>query len=93
MTDDVITREGLRAELLTLELRLIERLASADRVAALEVRILSPEAVRAIIAKALQDSQARGWTGRERAMGVVLFLMTVCTFALNIYALTRAGVS
>lgn len=96
-----VSRDALRAELAELELRLIEKLASKSEVEMLkqrveklenlaaplkEKKILTVTEVDEAIAQALQKKEARGWTSRERAIGVVLFCITVATFAIQLRA-------
>jgi len=40
----------------------------------IQTRVLSPESVASMIGTALERKEARGWTTKERAMAVFLFL-------------------
>jgi hypothetical protein len=51
---DPVTRDGLRAELAALELRLIEKFASNERVRLVEERVVTAEAIKGLIGTALQ---------------------------------------
>jgi hypothetical protein len=48
------------------------------------LRALSREAIREMIVESLRESDARGWTTRERFIGLVLFLITAASFFLNV---------
>lgn len=56
-----------------------------DMVEQLSKRALTAGDVDAAIADALQSKEARGWTNRERWFGVILFGITVATFALQVW--------
>ena len=93
---DLVTKHYLRAELATLELRVLAMLATKTQVEKLDDRLddvaaaaLTPDAVREMISKALREAEARGWTSRERGMAIVLFLVTLGTFTLQVWAATR----
>lgn len=51
---------------------------------------LSPLAVKEMIGLALQDSSARGWTNRERYLGIVVVSVSLLTFAINVISTIRA---
>jgi hypothetical protein len=97
-----VSRDALRAELAELELRLIEKLASKSEVEMLksrvekleelasplkEKKILTVNEVEEAISAALQSKEARGWTTRERYIGVLLFMVTIATFAIQLRGL------
>jgi hypothetical protein len=84
-----ITRDGLRAELSALELRLRDLFAPATRVDAVEARLLTKEKVAEMIGEALRVSEARGWTSRERLMGVGVFLIALATLLLSAYTVFK----
>lgn len=44
----------------------------------------NPEKITEMIRRALENNQARGWTARERWMGIGLFVATLVTLAINI---------
>lgn len=50
-------------------------------------KALAPKDIDTAVANALQNKEARGWTNRERWIGVVLFLITVSTFVLQVRGL------
>jgi hypothetical protein len=49
--------------------------------------LLSPEKVKEMIGLAMQDSEARGWTSRERLMGLAIFVFTAINFMVGLLAL------
>lgn len=53
--------------------------------------LLTPDSVSRLISDSLQKTEARGWTHRERWMGVVLFLVAVGTFILSALSLKLGG--
>lgn len=67
-------------------LRRADLIKLVDRVQLISDEALTIDNVKEIIAQALQDSAARGWTNRERLMGIVLFLVTLASFVLNLLA-------
>lgn len=48
---------------------------------------LTQDGVERMIAEAFKGAETRGWTSRERSMGVVLFAITLVSFLLNIASL------
>lgn len=71
-----------------------ERLRRVETTAAgrldledLEARVLSQDSIRQMIGAALQDSDTRGWTERERRMAVGAFLVLVLNFLIGLLAL------
>ena len=86
-----ITRDTLRAELSALELRVLERFATRedvtrlrDEVAQIRREALTAANVKDLISEVMRESETRGWSTRERMMGVVLFLVTIASFLLNL---------
>jgi hypothetical protein len=57
------------------------------RMKEMDTAALKADGVKEIIRGMLQDSETRGWTTRERMMGVAIFCITMASFALNIWAL------
>lgn len=55
------------------------------RQAIVELRkeLLSPDTVADLINKAMQKAKARGWTNRERGIGVALFIVAIASLAIN----------
>jgi hypothetical protein len=53
----------------------------------LRAMVTSPEKVKDLIGTAMQDSQARGWTSKERAMGVAIFVFALVNFFIGLLAL------
>ncbi len=49
--------------------------------------VTSPEKVKELIGNAMQDSQARGWTNKERWMGVAIFIFGGVNFVVGLLAL------
>lgn len=49
--------------------------------------LLSSEKVKEIVNDAMRDSDARGWTNKERLMGIVIFAFGVINFFVGILAL------
>ena len=62
---------------------------TSDALDEIKTAALSPEGVKAMIASALDDASARGWTSRERWMAVALFLITLASFTINLYSATQ----
>jgi hypothetical protein len=83
MTDPNLDRYTVK-EILT-EFVVPELREKADRVDVealerdvrqLQAKILTPESVANMIGVALERKEARGWTTKERAMGVIVLLFT-----------------
>jgi hypothetical protein len=83
MTDPSLDRYTVK-EILT-EFVVPELREKADRVDVenlerdvrqLQAKILTPESVAGMIGVALERKEARGWTTKERAMGVIVLLFT-----------------
>jgi hypothetical protein len=53
----------------------------------LRALVTSPEKVKELIGTAMQDSQARGWTNKERWMGVAIFIFGGVNFVVGLLAL------
>jgi hypothetical protein len=53
----------------------------------LRALVTSPEKVKELIGMAMQDSKARGWTSKERAMGVAIFVFGAVNFFIGLLAL------
>jgi hypothetical protein len=89
--NDPVSRTELKLELAELVLRLQESFVSRSHFTRVEeelqqqrLRALSREAIREMIVESLRESDARGWTTRERFIGMVLFLITAASFVLNV---------
>lgn len=54
------------------------------QMSALKESVLTADSVAQLINKALNKAEARGWTARERRMGVGLFIMTLASVALQV---------
>ena len=77
---DVLERNALRRD--DADFRRVNQ-----EVVELKNKALTPNDIDASVANALQNKEARGWTNRERWIGVALFLITVSTFALQLRGL------
>lgn len=55
----------------------------------LKKTLLSPDTIAELVNKALQKAKARGWTNRERWMGVVLLAIAVGTLIINLINLKQ----
>ena len=78
---DRVVVDGVSSRLLALE----QSSASHEDLRDLEARLLSPEKASELVRSAMQTESARGWTSRERVMGVALFVIAVLTLALSVY--------
>lgn len=65
-------------------LRKVDLQRLADQVRDLDEKALTVDNVKETIALVLRESEARGWTNRERFMGFILFGVTLASFVLNI---------
>jgi hypothetical protein len=53
----------------------------------LRALVTSPDKVKDLISTAMQDSHARGWTNKERWMGVAIFIFGGVNFLIGLLAL------
>lgn len=86
-------REDMRHRFDRLEDK-VDKKVDVERVIAIEREIkdlrgatLTSDSVGTMIGKALQDSSARGWSSKERAMYVIGFVFLCVNFVLGIAAL------
>jgi hypothetical protein len=87
------TKMDLKADEIRVE-RLDRRLTSIEQqfvreqdLNELRALVTSPEKVKDMIGMAMQDSQARGWTNKERWMGVAIFAFGMINFFIGLLAL------
>lgn len=88
--EDKLERKADEARLDRVDQRLLKVENNYVRINAIEEienAILSPEKVKEMIGVAMQDSKARGWTSKERAMGVAIFAFGAINFFIGILAL------
>lgn len=102
-----LSRETLRAELLSLELRLIEKLVSKTELEALSARVIhidrqlqdkadrrdvaSRREIQEMIRTAHDRDTDRGWTSKERWLSVGLFVLTIGSLAVSLYIASHYG--
>jgi hypothetical protein len=87
------TKMDLKADEIRVE-RLDRRLTSIEQqfvreqdLNELRALVTSPEKVKDLITTAMQDSSARGWTNKERWMGVAIFVFGGVNFVVGLLAL------
>lgn len=88
--EDKLERKADDARLDRVDQRLLKVENNYVRINAIEEienAILSPEKVKEMIGVAMQDSKARGWTSKERYMGVAIFIFGAINFFIGILAL------
>jgi len=88
--DDKMDRKADDARLDRVDARLLvveNNYVRIDAVEDVREALLSPEKVKEMIGVAMQDSQARGWTNRERWMGLAIFAFTAVNFVVGLLAL------
>ena len=56
----------------------------------LQIRVLTPESVAAMIGTSLEKKEARGWTTKERTMAVILLIFAAVGAVVSIVQLTVA---
>lgn len=86
--DDKLDKKADDARLDRVDARLLvveNHYVRADAVEDVREALLSPEKVKDMIGIAMQDSQARGWTNRERIMGLAIFAISVVNFVIQVF--------
>lgn len=80
--------DAVKMDLLDERVRKLETgVASRLDLEDLEARVLSQDSIRQMIGSALQDSDSRGWTNRERHIAVGGFLILVVNLVLGLLTL------
>jgi parvulin-like peptidyl-prolyl isomerase len=80
--------DDARVERIDRRLTIIEKeFVKEQDLSDLRTALLSPEKVKEMIGTAMQDSHARGWTNKERWMGVAIFIFGGVNFLIGLLAL------